>query len=274
VSDIYANHWRYLRRKPRLRAAIVASVFLHGSLLATASLQWRQPPPKAIPLVYEVSFIAPPTPEPSPEPVKTPPPPAPPKQEPPKPEPPKPEPKKEEPKPEPKKVAEKKPEPKPEPKKEESKKEPPKPEKKPEPKPQPPRPTPPKDLPQPEVVAKAPPPESGISRNTLPPQLNAWGRQVQRKVEKFWMQPGGVRLDDSQSSVQISFWVGRDGMLLSQPVVRTPSAHPALAESGIQAVIGAQPLPPLPIEYSADRTEVVYTFSMMNPAAMNTGGTL
>jgi hypothetical protein len=64
-------------------------------------------------------------------------------------------------------------------------------------------------------------------------------------------------------------------MLLTQPVVRTPSADPALAASGVQAVISAQPLPPLPIEYAQDRTEVVYTFSMMNlNPVTSAGGTL
>jgi outer membrane biosynthesis protein TonB len=256
MNDIYAYHWRYMRRGRRLHAAVIASIILHASVLAAVGLVWHKPPPKPMQLVYEVSFIAPapPEPEPKPEPVKAPPPPPPPPKK-------EPEPKKEAPKPEPKKVAEKKPDPpKPEPKPVEKP-----PEKKPEPKPEPPKPTPPKDLPKPEVVAKAPPPESGIKRDLLPPLLNAWGRQVQRKVEKYWVQPGGVRLDVDDGSVQISFWVGRDGMLLTQPVVATPSANPALAASGIQAVVNAQPLPPLPIEFGEDRAQVIYTFSMVQP---------
>jgi outer membrane biosynthesis protein TonB len=266
MESIYAQHWRYLRRGRRLHVAIAASLLVHAAVFAAVGLRDHRPPPPPIPLVYEVSFVAPPTPDPKPEPVKQPPPPPPPKKEEPKPEPKKEEPKKEEPKPkpkpkpEPKKVAEKKPEPK---------KETPKPEKKPDP----PKPPPPKELPQPEVVAKAPPPETGIKREMLPPMLNAWGRQVQRKVEKYWVQPGGIRLDADESSVQISFWVGRDGMLLTQPVVESKNANAALAASGVQAVISAQPLPPLPIEFTEDRAHVYYMFSMMNPMEP-AGGTL
>jgi outer membrane biosynthesis protein TonB len=247
-----------------LNVAIAASLVLHASVLAVAGYRLHKPPPPPMPLVYEVSFIAPTPPEPEPEPVKPPPPPPPPKKEEPKPEPEKkPEPKKEE----PKKVAEKKPEPKKEPEKK------PEPKKEPEKKPEPPKPQPPKELPQPEVVAKAPPQETGVKRDMLPPVLNAWGRQVQRKVEKFWVQPGGVRLDGDESSVQISFWVGRDGMLLTQPVVESRNANPALANSGVQAVINSQPLPPLPVEFAEDRAHVYYTFSMMN-VVEPTGGTL
>ncbi len=269
MESIYAHHWRSLRRGKRLHVAIAASIAVHAALFAAMGLRWYTPPPPPIPLVYEVSFVSPTPPEPEPEPVKVPPPPPPPpKKEEPKPEPEKkPEPKKEE----PKKVAEEKPKPKPEPKKEPEKK--PEPKKEPEKKPEPPKPQPPKDLPKPEVVAKAPPQETGVKRDMLPPVLNAWGRQVQRKVEKYWMQPGGVRLDAAESSVQISFWVGRDGMLLSQPVVETANANPALADSGVRAVIDAQPLPPLPIEFAADRAQVYYTFSMMN-SVEPTGGTL
>jgi len=268
MESIYADHWRYLRRGKRLHVAIVASLFLHVTILAVAGYNWHKPPPPPIPITYEVSFMAPPTPEAVPvkETPPPPPPPPPPKKEEPKKEQPKPEPKKEE----PKKVAEK---PKPEPKKEEKKPEPKKDVKKPEKKPDPPKPQPPKELPQPEVVAKAPPPESGITKNMLPPMLNAWGRQVQRKVEGNWMQPGGVRLDADESSVQISFWVDRNGMLLSQPVVESKNANQALLNSGIQAVINAQPLPPLPIEFTEDRAHVYYTFNMMTEMEP-TGGTL
>lgn len=211
--------------------------------------------------------MSPPTPDPDPEakPIKAPP--APPK----KPEP-KPEPKKEEPKKEPVKVAEKKPELKKEtPKKEPEKKPEPKkvpPKKQPEKKPDPAAATP-TNAPQPEVVAKMPPPSSGVQQQQLPPMLNMWGRQVQRKVEKYWSAPGGVQLTPENREVQITFWVLRDGTLLGEPAADR-AVDPALAQSCVQAIVNAQPLPPLPLEFVGDRQQVVYVFSLMDPAA--TGG--
>lgn len=275
------RHWQSATRSRSLQAAVVVSALIHLGMFTVVVTNWRPPRPKAIPISFEVNFAAPPTPEPDPEAkAATPPPPAP------KPEPPKPEPKKEEPKPEPKKepekVAEKKPEPKPEPKKE--------PEKKPEPKKDPPKkeepkkepakkPTPavpagaPSTMPKPEVVAKAPPPSSGVQQSQLPSILNAWGRNVYRKVHPRWIPPSGMQLTPEQKEVHISFWVGRNGMLLEQPKV-VKAANQALAQSGINAIIAAQPLPPLPLEYAAEKQEVVYVFIVdEQPAAPGgTGG--
>jgi hypothetical protein len=119
------------------------------------------------------------------------------------------------------------------------------------------------------VVSKAPPPSSGVQQQQLPSVLNAWGRQVQRKVERYWAVPGGLQLAADQREVHISFWVGRNGMLLSEPTV-VNAANQALAQSGINAIIAAQPLPPLPLEFAADKQEVVYVFSVMDTLA--TGG--
>jgi outer membrane biosynthesis protein TonB len=277
------RHWQSATHSRSLQAAVVFSAVVHLSLFVFTVTNWRPPAPKAIPNSFEVNFAAPPTPEPDPESKAVAPAPPAPKPEPPKPEPkkeePKPEPKKEEPKPEPKKepekVAEKKPEPKPEPKKEpekkpEPKKEPPKkePEKKPETKPTSGAPT---TLPTPEVVAKAPPESSGVQQQQLPSILNAWGRQVHRKIYSKWMPPGGVQLTPEQREVRVSFWVGRNGMLLSQPTV-VQGTNEALAQSGITAIINAQPLPPLPIEFSAERQEVIYVFRMTDTVATDAGG--
>ena len=59
------------------------------------------------------------------------------------------------------------------------------------------------------------------------------------------------------------FRSGRDGMLLSQPEI-VSGTNQALAQSGINAIIGAQPLPPLPLEYAAERQQVIYVFSLMD----------
>lgn len=278
------RHWQSATHSRTLQAAVVFSGVVHLGLFVATITNWRPPAPKAIPISFEVNFAAAPTPEPDPESkVVAPPPPAP-KPEPPKPEPKKEEPKKEEPKPEPKKepekVAEKKPEPKPEPKKEPEKKPEPKkePEKKETPKKEPEKkPTPsvpagaPSTLPKPEVVAAAPPPSSGVQQNQLPSILNAWGRNVQRKVEKSWYPPAGMQLTPEQREVHIKFTVGRNGMLLAEPTV-VKAANQALAQSGINAIVAAQPLPPLPIEYAAEKQEVIYVFIVGEQPAVP-GGT-
>ncbi len=281
------RYWQSATRSRSLQAAVVFSAVVHLSLFVITITNWRPPAPKAIPISFEVNFPAPPTPSPNPEAKAVAPPPPAPKPEPPKPEPkkeepkpepkkePEPEPKKEEPKKEePKKVAEEKPKPKPEPKKEE---------KKPEPKPAPKKPEKklepivpagaPTTMPTPEVVAQTPPPSAGVQQNQLPSILNAWGRNVQRKVEKFFMVPAGVDLSPDQREVHIMFTVGRNGMLLSQPTI-VKAANQALAQAGINAIIAAQPLPPLPLEYAAEKQDVVYVFSvdaLQQPAQGGTG---
>ncbi len=225
-----------------LRAAIVASVVLHGAVIVIALSDWRPLPPKAIPISFDMSFVAPPSPDPDEKAKPVPAPPAPPKKVEPKPEP-----KKEEPKPEPKKEP---------PKKEVEKK-------------SEPTPVKPTTVPAPEVVAKAPPASSGVQQSQLPSALNMWGRMVQRKVEKYWVAPGGLQLSPEDREVHIAFWVGRDGMLLSQPEVMK-AANQSLAQSSISAIISAQPLPPLPLEYAAEKQQVVYVFSVMD--TVPTGG--
>lgn len=257
MKNNYANHWHSLRRHWTLRSAVVISASVHVAAFAALNQNFTTPPPRPIPISYEVKFLQPTPPDPKPEakPVEAPKPPPPP------PPPPKPEPK---PKP---KVA-KKPDPKPDPPK------------KPEPKPKPPekkKPDPPKPKPkvvakappeppkpQPEVVAEAPPAQTGIQSQSLPPMLNAWGRLVQRKVETFWRIPGGITLNEDNREVHIAFWVGRDGMLQGNPEVVKAAAEASLAQAGIQAIISAQPLPPLPPEFRGSRQQVVYVFSLID----------
>lgn len=231
----------------------------HVTAVAFVAKAVFQPPPEPIPVRYEVQLLNVPTPEPEVESVKKPPPE------------PEPEPvKKPPPPPEPKVVAkkvEKKPPPPP----------PPEPKvvaKKVEKKPEPPPPTPEPEVeekivpvekppPQPEVVAKSPPPPKvGVQREQLPPILNAWGRAVQRKVEKYWLVPGGIALSEANREVHISFWVDRDGKILGRPEIIKDAQDPALGESGIRAILMAEPLPPLPMEYKEREQQVVYVFSL------------
>ena len=154
---------------------------------------------------------------PEPEPAKEEPTPEPPKEEPePKPEPPKEEPKVA-------KVEEPKPVPKPEPKKEPEplKKEPPK-EAPPKKEPAKPQPTQiaknfdavePSSLPQStQTPKKIGPPKTGAAiSNALPSALDGWSRLVQRKVERYWEVPGGVRVGPDGDEAVIAFWVDRQG---------------------------------------------------------------
>ena len=230
---------RTKRNKGRLHLALVFSVVMHVTGWAIVAQTRQRAPKPPIPITYEVRFVA----ETPPEPVEP---------EPEEPTPPEPEP--EPPKPEPK------PEPPPEPKKEEPivvAKEP-----KPEPKPQPPKkPEPPK--PKPEVEKPPPPKETGAKiQRELPSILNAWGRLVQRKVEKYWTVPGGLRIREDSDEALISFWVNRDGILIGRPEIMKHGSDKALAESGVRAILRAAPLPPLPPEYGEEEQQVVYAFTL------------
>jgi TonB family protein len=224
-------------------------------------LRTRQIVPAA---VYEVQLVpgAPEVPE------QTPPP-----QDEPKPEPPPPP--VEEPKPEPK--PKRRPEPKPEPPKpvEKPKIEKVKPEEKPKPTPpeKPQEEKKPPDPPKKEPVRlaekpKTPPaPRTPVSNKpsvamsqALPIELSTWGGLVQRKVERLWNLPAGVRIDPVQNEAVISFWVARNGRLLGQPEVIKHAADPAVAASAIAAIKAAEPFPVLPDGYREPEVQVVYTF--------------
>jgi len=256
MHDLYTDYWRSLRSGSHLRIPLVLSLIAHLTVVAFVAKAAFQSPPAPIPIAYEVQLITAPTPEPEPEvaPVKAPPEPEPePEPEPPPKPKPKPKPK---PEPEPKKVVAKKEEKKPDP--------PPEPKPKPKPKPEVKKVPVEKPTPQPEVVAKAPPPKMGVQREQLPPLLNAWGRSVQRKVEKYWIVPGGISLSEANQEVHISFWVDRDGRLLERPKIVKDAMDPALGESGIRSILMAEPLPPLPMEYREKQQQVVYVFSLRN----------
>ncbi len=259
MYDLYADHWDTIRSTRSMRVAIVFSIVVHSIVAYTLMTRLKQPPPKRpIPITHHVEFLALPTPEPEKKVAEKAPPPPPPK---PKPKVKKPEPKK---KVEPKKVVKKK---------EVKKKKPPPKKKPPEKKKEPVvKKTPPKKK-EPEVVKKVPPmpkpevvekaqPKSGVQTKQLPTVLSAWGRLVQRKVEKYWQVPGGVGVTDANKEVHISFWVDRDGRLLSSPEIVKDAADPSLGASGVRAIMMAEPLPPLPNEYQEDVAQVIYVFTL------------
>lgn len=250
MENRYDQYWRDFHRRRSLKLALVFSLVLH--LAAAALVPEPKPPerpPEALKITHEVTFVAPPKPEP----VKEEPKPEPKKEEPkPKPPEPKPEPKKEEPKPKPKPVAKKEePKPKPEPKKEEPK---PKPEpKKPEPKPEPPK----------EIQVAKQTEETGIEmEQELPHELASWGRLVQRKVWRSWNIPGGLRMAADQNEAVISFWVSRDGRLIEEPKIVKHASDPSVGLSGIQAVKMSAPYPPLPPDYGEDKVRVEFGFKI------------
>ncbi len=280
------SHGRYrdtFRPRTRLSRALLGSIGVHLLVVLAAAYVPEKAPPTPKMIAYDVEFVSaqeneseaeapaaevtPPAPEPEPPP--------------PEPEPePEPEPPKPEPEPEPVAKEEPAPEPEPEPKKEE-KPEPPKPEpkkvepKKVEPKKEPPKETPKAEAvtPKPVQVAKATPtlqpaeaPNEPASsgpqlKQQLPSALNGWARLVQRKVDKFWSVPGGIRATGDGAEAVISFWIDRQGRLIGRPEIIENGADPALAESGVRAVMAANPLPPLPDSYSAQEQQVIFAFS-------------
>ena len=287
MGALYHSNWNMRWNRRSLRRAVWLSLFVHVAAGAAIVRSYQRVQVEPIPISYEVQFAAPPSSAPPVEEAKAAPPPKP---QPPVPDPPKeperkPEPqKKPEPKPEPKKEpekvakVEKKEEPKKvEPKKEEKKPEPkPKAEKKPEPEKKTSADT--EKMPAPEKLAMATPAppskpvsevqsdtpqKTGVKTNQLPNILNAWGRNLQRKVEKVWAVPGGIKLDAKNSEAWVSFWVDRNGNLLGTPEIVKAAADPALGESGVQAILAAAPLPPLPIDYKEEEQQVIYVFSLV-----------
>lgn len=262
MSVQYLEYWEKIRSATPIQRALALSVALHtmaGVALVTMPDRVDMPP---VPITHEIQYVELSNVEPVKEEEKA------------KPEPPKPKPEPPKPKPKPK--------PKPEPKKtiEVAKKpvEKPKPEPKPkiEPKPKPPKPKPIEVAkrietptpPKPEVIPEAPT-ETGIKiKEALPSALNAWGRMVQRKVERNWIIPGGIRLDKEHTEAVISFWVDREGRLLGKPKIVTKGENQALVESGLNAIIWAEPLPPLPDGYKGSKQEVVYAFNLVKPSLM------
>ncbi len=245
MEHSYDHYWRSLWKRSPLRIAVCASVIAHAA--AFGALLFRQHEERLPPIsvTYAVELVAPPElqekipespppPEPEPEP----------ESEPPKP--------KVEKKPEPpKEVKPKPPEPKPKP---------PKP--KPEPKKKPPPPPKKPDLEPKPPVKKPVPRKAGVQSEELPSVLNAWGRLVQRKVAKFWVVPGGVRLEEGNTRAMVSFWVNREGQVVAGPNITEVGPDPALGESGMRAVLAAAPFPQLPRDFKGDRQEVLYLFNL------------
>jgi outer membrane biosynthesis protein TonB len=103
----------------------------------------------------------------------------------------------------------------------------------------------------------------GIDIEALPSALGMWGRLVQRKVEKVWVVPGGVKLTEENALI-ISFWVDTQGNLVGEPVIRQDGDSPELLASGLLAIKEAAPYPPLPESFKGLEQEVQYTF-VINP---------
>jgi hypothetical protein len=96
----------------------------------------------------------------------------------------------------------------------------------------------------------------------IPSVLSGWVRLVQRKVEGVWAVPPGIMMDPDNNIAEVSFWVDRYGDLIGTPVVTKHAADPALGESGINAIMLAQPFPPLPEGYPQVEQLVVYAFKL------------
>lgn len=274
MKHVSRQYPRNLEAPGRLRRALAASFTAHltFAFVAVGAALYQRPLRQQV--LYTVQFsaaqpdaqttgpVAQGQPEaPKPEPPK----PEAPKPEPPKPEPPKPEPEK--PKPEPEK-----PKPKPEPKKPKEKQE-----KKPEPAKQPKKPskeTKPKLPDEPIPLPSGPPVLPGLPQGVpgapsavsvkggLPSVLSGWGQLVQMKVEKYWEEPSGVRLDLENNSAEIAFWVDRQGNLIGEPEVIKKSGDPALDETGLRAIKLSAPLPPLPDDFTKAEQQVVYVFRL------------
>jgi len=289
MKSFYAQFWP-LHSTASLRKAVVVSVVLH--IVIVAALTVRLPrtfqltqagmysvelinpnlPPAAAPPLGQPNVAPPPEPQPA---APAPPPPPPKKEEP------KPEPKKEEPAPV-KPAKDEKPKeekPKKEVAREEPKKEKKKDEKKKDEKPikmarnenplsdmasnplddlnQPTRPSKRPSQPVPGIASGKP----GLQMaGGVPSALGMWGGLVQRKVEKEWVIPQGLKLGPPDDGALIAFWVGRDGKLIGEPEVVKHAVDEAVASSAILAIKAAVPYPALPESFGDAQVQVYYTF--------------
>lgn len=100
--------------------------------------------------------------------------------------------------------------------------------------------------------------ETGVSVKGMPGILSTWAKQVERKVLRFWSEPGGV----PSSKVSVSFWVGRDGSLVSEPEIMQASNYAGLDESALNAVRLAAPFPPLPPQFDQPKQQVIFIFNL------------
>jgi len=237
MNSYYHQYRQGLWATDRLRRAVLISLMAHLVLGLVAFQAFKHPRPVFRQNIYHVQFVPIQPPE------------TPKEKEPETPVPQEPEPELE-PEPEPK--------PKPEPE--------PKPKPKVEPRPKPPKPKP-KSAPKPESKPapkpKTPAPTGITMKQKLPSVLDVWGRLVQRKVEKYWEVPPGIRLDLDNNEAEVAFWVGRDGDLLGEPQVVKHASDTALGESGVRAIKLSAPLPPLPEDYEEPEQQVVYVFALV-----------
>ncbi|HIJ66465.1 MAG TPA: hypothetical protein HPP77_11005 [Candidatus Hydrogenedentes bacterium] len=251
-------HEQYQRPGPKartanaMRRALALSVFFHVALALALSVRYRINGKPVEEVVYQVQVMSLPEPAPREKPVEKPAPvPETPKEEPPRPE-------KEPDKPSEQPPKEEKKAP-PKPKETPKKAPPPKPPEKPKPQPKPKK-EPQQDAPKPEPQ-KDPKPEISM-KAALPTVLSYWGRNVQRKVERYWLVPSGIRMDGDKNEAVVVFWVNRRGNLLGEPEVVQEAADPALGKSGVHAIQLAAPFPPLPDEYAESQVQVSYVFGV------------
>ncbi|MGC8739735.1 MAG: TonB C-terminal domain-containing protein, partial [Candidatus Hydrogenedens sp.] len=115
--------------------------------------------------------------------------------------------------------------------------------------------------PKPEPISVSSAPKAQVA-NPLPPELEWWAKQVQRKIESAWDIPSGVKIDKENNVAEVSFWVNRNGELIEQPVVTKEASDPELGESGIRAILLAAPFPRFPDGFNKDEQLVVYAFSL------------
>lgn len=102
----------------------------------------------------------------------------------------------------------------------------------------------------------------GVVSDSMPSELAGWVIQVQRKVVRMFEMPSGIYMDPAENVAEVSFWVDRNGSLLGTPTITKPAADPALGKAGMNAILLANPFPPLPESYSASEQLVVYRFTL------------
>ncbi|MBV8811450.1 MAG: TonB family protein [Acidobacteriaceae bacterium] len=101
----------------------------------------------------------------------------------------------------------------------------------------------------------------GIGPNSLlGNRLGYYAELVRERIAQNW-QTNGLDARGQRTPVIVSFYIMRDGSIKS-PEVTQPSGNPMVDNSALRAVYAASPLPPLPPQIAENSISAQFTFNL------------
>ena len=83
---------------------------------------------------------------------------------------------------------------------------------------------------------------------------------MQRKVDRNWVIPAGIRLTEAGETIKVGFVVASNGAIMDGPTILEGTSQSALDSSCLSAIKAALPLPPFPAGFNELEQYVVYVF--------------